>query len=192
MLLALVLLDLERNTFCAPISKVTIEAIPVKPRSSQGSLFAPPTPEPESLELTLARLRGVIGSADESGISSVGSPAIVDTHKSDAFGVQAFSTTAIVSCAPSARPKNLRRFRPAVRISVDLASGAPRIVRLWKMPMRVLAAFGPWCSSGSWWNTKLWAREEWDVALQTREGQGFYRICHDRIHRQWHAEGLFD
>jgi len=57
----------------------------------------------------------------------------------------------------------------------------------------VLAASGPWSSSGNWWNkTAAWAREEWDVALKTFEGVGYYRIYLDRIRKQWFVEGVFD
>src|SRR5260221_5980335 len=51
------------TTLCrSPIKKLTVEAVPVKPRMAQGNLFAPPSPETEKLEITLARIRGVVGS----------------------------------------------------------------------------------------------------------------------------------
>ncbi len=37
-----------------------------------------------------------------------------------------------------------------------------------------------------------WTREEWDVALKTPAGLGFYRIYRDRIRQQWFVEGVFD
>jgi hypothetical protein len=84
-------------------------------------------------------------------------------------------------------------FRPALETSVELTGEAPHSVRLWKKHRRVLAASGPWSSSGNWWNkTTAWAREEWDVALKTFEGVGYYRIHLDRIRKQWFVEGVFD
>jgi len=56
----------------------------------------------------------------------------------------------------------------------------------------VLAASGPWSSSGNWCNTLAWTREEWDVVLKTPAGLGFYRIYWDRLRQQWFVEGVFD
>lgn len=86
----------------------------------------------------------------------------------------------------------LRIFRPALETTVELDGNKPHFVRLWSRPRRVLAASGPWSSSGNWWNTAAWTREEWDISLQTPAGPGFYRIYRDRLRRQWFIEGVFD
>jgi protein ImuB len=193
MLFTLLRLDLERNTFSAPIKKLTIEAVPIKPRMAQGNLFAPPSPEAEKLEITLARIRGVVGCVDSEGIGCVGSPKTLDTHKPHAFTVESFSSITAASNAAVVPTIALRVFRPALETSVELTGITPHSVRLWKKHRRVLAASGPWCSSGNWWNkTSAWAREEWDVALKTFEGVGYYRIYLDRIKQQWFLEGVFD
>jgi protein ImuB len=75
---------------------------------------------------------------------------------------------------------------------VELDGENPHIVGLQKKPNRVLAASGPWCSSGDWWNGSRWSREEWDIALQTTEGVGLYRLYRDRIQKRWFVEGIFD
>ena len=194
MLFTLLRLDLERNTFSAPIKKLRVEAVPIKPRMAQGNLFAPPSPEAEKLETTLARIRGVVGSMDAEGISCVGSPLIPDTHKPGAFAVQSFSS-AVDHQAPLTMVPTLvlRIFRPALETSVELTGEAPHLVRLWKKHRRVLAASGPWCSSGNWWNeTTAWAREEWDVALKAFEGVVYCRLYLDRIQKRWFVEGVFD
>ena len=194
MLFTLLRLDLERNTFSAPIKRLTVEAVAVKPRMAQGNLFAPPSPETEKLEITLARIRGVVGSVDAEGVSCVGSPKILDTHRPGAFVVHSFSSTSEIWSASTVVPTiALRVFRPALETSVELTGETPHFVRLWKKHRRVLAASGPWSSCGNWWNkTTPWAREEWDVALKTFEGVGYYRIYLDRIRKQWFVEGVFD
>jgi protein ImuB len=194
MLFALLRLDLERNTFSAPIKKLTIEAVPVKPRMAQGNLFAPPSPEAEKLETTLARIRGVVGSMDADGISCVGSPLIPDAYKPGAFAVQSFSSVSDRVAQSTIVPTlALRIFRPALETSVELTGKAPHFVRLWRKHRRVLAASGPWCSSGNWWNeTTAWAREEWDVALKGFEGVVYCRLYLDRIQKRWFVEGVFD
>jgi protein ImuB len=204
MLFGLVRLHLEQTTFSAPIRKLTIEVVPVKPRLAQGNLFAPPSPEPEKLEITLERIRGVVGSTDENGTDCVGSPRLVDTHKPGSFAVQRFSSVGEPNIGePSiGNPANLssavipiialRVFRPAIETSVELDGEKPYFVWLWHRHRRVLAASGPWCTSGNWWNASAWTREEWDVALKTPAGLGYYRIYRDRIRKQWFVEGVFD
>jgi protein ImuB len=194
LLFGLARLHLEKSTFSAPIRKLIVEVVPVKPRVAQGNLFAPPSPEPEKLEITLERIRGVVGSTDADGIDCVGSPRLLDSHKPDSFTVQHFS-----SINEPRDPSQviapiiaLRVFRPAIETSVELDGEKPHLVWLWHKHRRVLAASGPWSSSGSWWNSSVWTREEWDVALKTPTGIGFYRIYRDRIRRQWFVEGVFD
>lgn len=198
LLFGLVRLQLEKTTFSAPVRRLTVEVVPVKPRVAQGNLFAPPSPEPEKLEITLERIRGVVGSTDADGAVCVGSPCLVDTHKPGSFTVQHFSSAHDgmrdpVDLPPVAAPMiALRVFRPALETSVELDGEKPHFVRLWHRHRRVLAASGPWSSSGNWWNSSAWTREEWDVALKTPAGLGFYRIYRDRIRQQWFVEGVFD
>jgi protein ImuB len=192
-LFGLVRLHLEKTTFSAPIREFTLEVVPVKPRLAQGNLFLPPSPEPEKLEMTLERIRGVVGNNDEQGIACVGSPGLLDTHKPGSFTVQPFSSVDdTTDSSPAARVVALRVFRPVLETSVKLSQQRPHYVQLWHRHLPVLAASGPWCSSGNWWNAFTWAREEWDVALKTAAGIGFYRIYRDRLRRQWFVEGVFD
>lgn len=193
MLFTLLRLELENKTFTAPIKKVTIEAFPIRPRMAQGNLFSPPSPEAEKLEITLARIRGIVGSLDSEGIACVGTPQILDTHKPDSFTVASSTNDQqIANLNPVYPVVAFRIFRPALETSVELNGEAPHLVRLFKGPRRVLAASGPWCSSGNWWNHQVWARDEWDVALKTFEGIGYYRIYFDRLCKRWFVQGLFD
>ena len=196
-LFRLAYLDLEGNMQPAPIQKILVQAMPVKPRFAQSGLFVPASPETEQLEITLARIRGVVGSADENGIACVGSPRVLDTHKPDSFTVQPFSgmneDEEMDSSSAAAPIISLRIFRPALETAVEVAEDKPCSVSLRKKKLRVLAASGPWRSSGNWWSaSSAWARDEWDVALKTTEGVGFYRIYLDRIKNQWFVEGGFD
>ena len=59
--LKLLQLDLKAHPPGAPIVSVRLRAEPVRPRAAQGGLFVPPAPEPEKLELTLARIAGIVG-----------------------------------------------------------------------------------------------------------------------------------
>lgn len=209
LLFNLIRLHLEKTIFTAPIRCLRLEAVPVKPRLAQGDLFLPPSPEPEKLELTLERIRGVVGSTDTDGVNCVGSPHLLDTHKSGTFTLQRFSSLPDVNqqchprrsegsmpfadrVSPCAPIVALRIFRPALETKVELDGAKPHFVHLASRHRRVLAASGPWTTSGNWWNAAQWFREEWDVVLKTPAGPGFYRIYRDRLQGQWFVEGVFD
>ena len=59
--LKLLQLDLAAHPPGAPVCKLWIAAEPARPRSAQRGLFLPITPEAEKLEITLARITGVVG-----------------------------------------------------------------------------------------------------------------------------------
>jgi len=192
-LVRLVYLDLEAKTFSAPVRKLSVQVVPVKPQVVQGGLFTPPSPEAQQLEITLARIRGLVGTADAGGVNCAGSPQVFDSHKPDSFNLQAFSTNAESAEMLPAPVVVLRRFRPARETSVELSGQKPHFVAFRKRYLRVLSASGPWRSSGQWWDANtVWARQEWDVALKTAEGIGYYRLFFDEIGRRWFVEGVFD
>ena len=59
--LKLLQLDLAAHPPGAPVCKLWLAAEPARPRSAQRGLFLPITPEAEKLEITLARINGVVG-----------------------------------------------------------------------------------------------------------------------------------
>ncbi len=61
MLLKLLRLQLQAEPPSAPILKIVLAADPARPRVSQGELFLPSVPDPEKLELTIARLANLVG-----------------------------------------------------------------------------------------------------------------------------------
>ena len=177
--------------------KILLAAESDRPRSAQGGLFLPPSPEPEWLELTLARIAGMIGE------NRAGALELLNTHHPDGFRMQRF--TAAPQGSPSrnkAEPTEeksivtaLRRFRPALRATVTLGSGQPtRVVCSKKKEVQgeVLWKAGPWRSSGDWWEKEAWSRDEWDIALQSGEAVTLYRLVHDLLGGGWFVEGTYD
>ena len=81
--LKLLQLDLAAHPPTAPVVHVWMGMNPVKPRFAQGGLFIPAAPEPVKLELTLARIKAIVGE------DRVGSPELIDTHRPDAFRIRA-------------------------------------------------------------------------------------------------------
>src|SRR6202040_3303339 len=77
-------LDLNAHPPGAPIVKIHLAAEPARPRSAPGGLFLPPAPEPEKLELTLARIAAIVGE------NKVGSLELLDTHRPEGFRMRRF------------------------------------------------------------------------------------------------------
>ena len=203
--LFLKLLQLDLNAYPpgAPILKIHLEARPARPRSAQGGLFLPPSPEPEKLELTLARIAGLVGE------SRVGALELLDTHRAEGFRMRRFGLGATQeSAAKNNQPRQtselaeekcafaaLRRFRPPLRVTVTMDN--PELVRVVcpkkkEVQGSVLWKAGPWRNSGDWWEREAWARDEWDVALQNAEGIFLYRLVHDLLGGSWFVEGTYD
>jgi protein ImuB len=83
--LKLLQLDLRANPPGAPITKIWLSAEPARLRPGQAGLFIPPSPEPEKLELTMARISGIVGEGN------VGSAELLDTHRPEGFRMRHFT-----------------------------------------------------------------------------------------------------
>lgn len=196
--LKLLQLDLNAHPPGAPIVKIHLSAEPARPRSAQGGLFLPPAPEPEKLELTLARIAGIVGE------QRVGSVELLDTHHPEGFRMRRFVAEVARKTPQKKTPDAaeaqaavtaLRRFRPPLPATVTLQNGQP--IRL-MCPMKkdimgdVLWKAGPWRFSGDWWEHDAWSRDEWDLAVRNGETIAFYRLVHDLLGGGWFVEGTYD
>jgi len=196
--LKLLQLDLNAHPPGAPIVKIHLAAEPARPRSAQGGLFLPPAPEPEKLELTLARIAGIVGE------QRVGALELLDTHHPEGFRMRRF-VAEVARKVPRKRTPDveeaqstvtaLRRFRPPLRVNVTLENGKPTRVSCAKrkdVQGDVLWKAGPWRFSGDWWDREAWSRDEWDLALRNGEAISFYRLVHDLLSGTWFVEGTYD
>jgi protein ImuB len=182
-LLKLLQLELNQKPPRAPIEKIQLELMPVDPRTTQHGLFLPSSPEPEKLEITLARIRGMVGPAN------VGAPELVNTHRPDSFRLG--SLTAAKPAALSPYPKlAFRRFRPPCPAQVWCTeAGKPARIASAKGSGTVLTCVGPWQTSGDWWAATVWNHQEWDVETQS---MGVSRIYQDYLLGQWFIGGNYD
>lgn len=182
--LKLMQLELSAHPPGAAVVKVALEAGPVKPRVAQHGLYVPEAPEPEKLELTLARIEALVGEGN------VGTPELLDTHRPDAFQMVRWRPAAGAP-PPAARTicAALRRFRPPRAAQVHELSGRPALVSAGPIRGKVADCAGPWRTAGDWWTGDPWARDEWDVALQ--DG-AVYRIFCDLHTGRWFVEGCYD
>src|SRR6516165_6623096 len=200
--LKLLQLDLATHPPGAPACKLWITAEPARPRSAQRGLFLPVTPEAERLEITLARITGVVGER-RAGIAK-----LLDTHRPDAFQMEHFVSQEepgngnwglTLSDPSDVPPVALRIFRPSRLICVQMAEGRPCKLAMLapdaernELEGKILWSAGPWHSSGDWWaeqsasksnseDSQVCDREEWDIALANDGGSGvaLYRIYSD-------------
>lgn len=200
-LLKLLQLDLQNHPPNAGVVAVKVVAIPARSRTGQMGLFLPQSPEPERLEITLARIRNAVGD------DRVGSPVLLDTHRPGAFEQKRFVLSDATAregfrqCSVSA----LRIYRPPLPISVVLDGGKPTSLRYEGTSQSVLALAGPWRTKGDWWSETTWARDEWDVLSETlqprrraesdeeeQDETALYRIYRDLRTRRWFVEGVYD
>src|SRR5271166_4134964 len=126
--LKLLQLELAAHPPGAPVTKVGITADPAPPRSAQRGLFLPMSPEAEKLEITLARVSGIVG-ARRAGIARV-----LDSHRQDSFRTEQLVMTSEESKTAKhptmseveKQPRlALRMFRPAWQLRVQLSEGRP-------------------------------------------------------------------
>jgi protein ImuB len=200
MWLKLLHLDLEEHPPPAAILALTLRAEPGTSSKVQMGLFAPQTPEPMRLDVTLARIRAIVG---EQG---VGRAVLRDSHEPEGFRVEAFrvepGSSAKVKAASQTQATTdtsiaaLRQLRPPEDVSMTLRDRRPVRFRFRGKEFAVEHAFGPWRSSGDWWSPERWSLDQWDVVARSEEGG---RLCcclmRDRIHRGrgvWQMAALYD
>jgi protein ImuB len=182
-MLKLMQLDLEAHPPSAPVVDLWLGMNPVKPQAAQTGLYVPLSPEPVKLELTLARIRMVVGE------DRVGTPELLDTHRPDAFRMTEFAAAkSRTAGGPGIRTRlALRLFRPPRQARVAIDSGKPSFVAADGIRGKVLDLAGPWRTSGDWWTLDPWSRDEWDIALS--DG-ALYRIYCEV--RGWFVGGNYD
>jgi protein ImuB len=203
----LALLDLESHPPAAAIDRVVVAVDPTPGRVVQFSLLTRPLPSPEQLSTLMARLTALMGEG------RCGSPAHVDSWKPGAFGMTAFAPRdatdshchgtrrhvdtektldSLRASASSCPVTAMRRFRHPVPIRVRLEEGKPSRVTTDRRGLEggsIETCAGPWRSSGAWWDSDLWNRDEWDVTLASGET---YRLFHERESGHWFLDGIVD
>ena len=129
-------------------------------------MFTPAAPEPEKLELTLGKIRGLVGE------KNVGYPELFDTHRP---GVG--STDGSFCCHFDI---SVRRSKRESRQNV--CGRACFRARSCKSPDR-----GDRAAIGG--DPDQWNRDEYDLALS--DG-ALYRLYLDRAPKKWFVEGVYD
>ena len=213
-LLRLWRLHLESHPPVSPIVKIEMTAEPAKTRVAQSGLFTPLSPDPEKLEITMARAGHVVGEAN------IGAAESVNTNRPFSFRMRRFDPAAAASdddeaASLAAGPfcllpaTALRVFRPAMPTKVETRERAPVRVFFGGVWGEVRAASGPWRTSGDWWSSDPWNQDEWDLEIEfpapaiqepghfarraeNGVSRGVYRIVRERSSGNWFVRGVFD
>jgi protein ImuB len=249
-LLKLLRLQLQNNPPPAPIQKIYMSADSAAPRLAQNGLFVPSGPDPEKLEVTIARLAKLVGEGN------LGRAELLDSHRPESFRMERFVAVAehnkaskrfvrarlqpcrnaseinkalaaegtAFNSSPTSSVKSkltaLRVARPPESVRVEMRDDQPARVYLRGMRGEVVAASGPWRSSGDWWQEDRWHQDEWDLEIEfpaspvgaqhrrapSRQDQnpldarkcpagpqrGLYRIYFDAQQQAWFLRGVYD
>jgi hypothetical protein len=101
---------------------------------------------------------------------------------------------------------SFRIFRPPVPAALELHDGRPTRVFFQGLRGDVLAASGPWRTSGDWWCEDPWEQDEWDLeihfhsasgncdpaAAAARPDSGLYRFFYAALRESWFVRGVYD
>lgn len=185
----LIHLDLEAHPPQAAILSVTLTAGPGRTSKVQLGLFSLQLPEPMRLDVTLARIRKIVGE------NRVGRAVLTDTHQADAFRIEPFAVSSEAdSEAVSHKPRAaMRQLRPAEQATVTLCGRLPSSFFFRNARYRVEQAYGPWMASGEWWNPGLWSCEQWDLVAKGDDGSLLCCVlgC-DPADNCWRMMALYD
>ncbi len=178
-LLKLLKLELQARPPQAGIVSVTLEAEPTQPQTAQRGLFQAQFPEPDKLELLLARLRSIVGA------DNVGSPQLQNSHGTDSFNMAPFRPSLHTGSGESSLSSRIavRVFRPSLAVRVTCWSNQPRTMFWQGARLAIVSAAGPWHSSGSWWKGRPWDHDLWDVV--TVEPLQALRLRQDHASQAW-------
>lgn len=187
-LLKLLHLEAAAHPPQAAVLSLAIEADAGQTSKVQLGLFAPQTPEPSSLDVTLARLRAIVGE------DRVGAPELEDTHRPNSFQLRA--THAVDSKGIMTKREAriaLRRVRPPRAVHMTLNGARPAAFHDEGKCYSIASAYGPWRSSGCWWSQEAWDCEDWDVLTTDSSGATLgCLLVRDRLHNAWRLEAFFD
>lgn len=186
-LLKLLQMDLDAHPPQAAAVAIALALRPAAPRPVQSGLFLPLSPEPEKLELTLARIRALLGE------ENAGVPELLETHRPAPFRLAPNRLPAREDSLPPAQSATrlvtaFRYISPAPAARVETRENRPVRIAAPGISGKVISVAGPWRTSGGWWTNEPWSRDEWDVALDTG---ALYRIFKEPGQR-WFIEGSYD
>jgi len=177
----------------AAIVSVAVTAHFTKPRPNQKGLYAVSRPEPESLLLTVNKLKKLVGE------DNVGVPILLDQRLPEAFALDADKMPEVRTGSGSGSdwvptPANssshgiiaFTYFKPPLRAEVLVRDARLVFIKTRNFSGHVLACSGVWKANSKWWD-RSWKTQEWDIEV---EDHGVYRLC--KVDKEWFLAGEYD
>ena len=187
MLLKLLHLKLQADPPQAGILGLTLDAEPAIPQVAQRGLFQAQFPEPDKLDLLVARLKAVVGE------DNVGSPMLSNSFCDDEFVMAPFQPSAGGESVNSAHCSSARTTPlPARRNRPKWSTGMPflRSCSGEGERLELGTVSGPWQSSGYWWDGRRWEADEWDAVVS--QPLQALRLRHEPQAGTWYVAGQYD
>jgi hypothetical protein len=190
-------IDAERAL--APVVSFELRCHTVAPRRIPQRLFGQATVEAERIDKAAARVAELF---DDLSYSRIGSPRLLDSHRSGAFELVRFPAPAsrdVHTETQRTQTQALRVFRPPLAVKLDAGGAVPALHEVTTLQgksasingsrLEVIACSGPWRTSGEWWQESRWSWDEWDVELS--DGS-LCRLVHDMAEDKWYVRGRWD
>jgi protein ImuB len=183
-------LELEAHPPKAAVLALTLTAEPGSTSKVQCGLFAPQIPEPARLDITLARIRAIVGE------ENVGRAVLTDNNQPQGFYVEPVTLAMdSASCTSSKRLRSaVRKLYPMATIALKIQDSRPRALVFREKLYIVKDAYGPWLLGGDWWNQSRWTAEQWDLIAHDQEDGGLLCCCvmRDPMRNTWQMAALYD
>ena len=166
----------------AAITAVSVTAHFTKPRPTQKGLYAVSRPEPESLLLTVNKIKNLVGN------ENVGTPVMLDERLAKPFTLDADKLPQGKEGSDAAADPVIafNYFHPPIRAEVLVRDSRLVFIKTQFFSGHVTEYSGVWKSSSKWWD-RSWKTQEWDVEV---ENQGVYRLC--KVDKEWFLAGEYD
>ncbi len=170
----------------ASIAAVDVTAHFTRHRPDQRGLYAVSRPEPESMTLTVNKVRNLVGE------SNVGVPQLLNDRLTEPFTLDADAIPAVKSgklSADAPRAKGViafKYFRPPMRAEVLVRDARLVYIKTHRFLGYVANFSGVWKRNSHWWDTPSRSLE-WDVEI---ENGGVYRLSKTR--GEWFVTGEYD
>jgi hypothetical protein len=155
-----------------------------RPRTVQSGLYSATKPEPESLLLTVGKIKKAVGE------ENVGVPVLLDQRLPRGFALDPEKL-------PIGKEGNLDAgtepalsfncFEPPLQARVTVRDGVLTYLRTERFGGRVVEYGGVWKGSSQWWNQSFWRTYLWDVELDNRK---VYRLS--KSGDKWYVIGEYD
>lgn len=178
----------------AAIMSVNVVSHFTRPRPDQKGLYAVSRPEPESLLLTVNKIKKLVGE------ENVGVPVLLNQRLSEAFALDPDNLPDVRTGSGSdwvpgslnghnPRDRGIIAFtwyHPPVRAEVLVRDGRLIFIKTKYFSGHVREYSGVWKANSKWWD-RSWKTQEWDIEV---ENNGVYRLC--KVDKEWFLAGEYD